>query len=112
MPMFRVAAISMMMMAAAGCAWGAAATAPIQFDVVIAHGRVLDGTGSGPYDADVGVRDGYVVAVGDLSRARAGRRLEARGLFVTPGFINIHDHATKAGLHASANMLTQGVTTE
>jgi N-acyl-D-aspartate/D-glutamate deacylase len=82
------------------------------FDVVIRHGTVIDGSGRAGFVADVGVRSGHVVAVGDLSTSKATTDIEARGLYVTPGFINIHSHASPAALPTAVNMLTQGVTTE
>jgi len=81
-------------------------------DVVIRHGTVLDGSGRAGFIADVGVRGGYVVAVGDLGAAKAATEIEARGLYVAPGFINIHSHAAANALPTAVNMLTQGVTTE
>lgn len=85
---------------------------PPGFDVVIRHGTVLDGSGNPRYDADLGIRNGFVVAIGDLTAASGAAEIEARGLFVTPGFINIHSHASPDALPTAVNMLTQGVTTE
>jgi N-acyl-D-aspartate/D-glutamate deacylase len=81
-------------------------------DIIIRHGTVLDGSGRAGFVADVGIRDGYIVAVGDLASAKAATEIEARGLYVTPGFINIHSHAAPNALPTAVNMLTQGVTTE
>ncbi len=83
-----------------------------RFDLIVRHGTIVDGTGNPRYDADIGVRNGFIVAIGDLAGASAGTEIEARGLFVTPGFINIHSHASPDALPTAANMLTQGVTTE
>jgi N-acyl-D-amino-acid deacylase len=82
------------------------------FDIVIHNGTVIDGTGNPRYDADVGIRNGFIAAIGDLDDATATTRIDARGLFVTPGFINIHSHASADALPTAVNMLTQGVTTE
>src|SRR5918993_5316251 len=82
------------------------------FDIVIHNGTVIDGTGNPRYDADVGIRNGFIAAIGDLDDATAATRIDARGLFVTPGFINIHSHAAPEALPTAVNMLTQGVTTE
>ena len=83
-----------------------------RFDVIIRHGTVLDGSGNPRYDADLGVRNGFIVAIGELAAATSATEIEARGLFVTPGFINIHSHASPDALPTAVNMLTQGVTTE
>lgn len=82
------------------------------FDIVIRHGTVIDGSGNPRYDADIGIRNGFILAIGDLAAATAATEIEARGLFVTPGFINIHSHASPDALSTAVNMLTQGVTTE
>jgi len=83
-----------------------------RFDTIIRHGTVIDGSGNPRYDADIGVRNGFITAIGDLSAATAATEIAARGLFVTPGFINIHSHASPDALPTAVNMLTQGVTTE
>ncbi|MCL2534883.1 MAG: amidohydrolase family protein [Nocardiaceae bacterium] len=65
------------------------------FSLVISNGTVVDGTGGEPYVADIGVRDGRIVAVvpgGELSDADAGEVIDATGLVVTPGFVDIHTH--------------------
>jgi N-acyl-D-aspartate/D-glutamate deacylase len=82
------------------------------FDVIIRNGTVIDGSGNPRYDADVGIKNGFIAAIGDLDAATAATHIDARGLFVTPGFINIHSHASADALPTAVNMLTQGVTTE
>ena len=62
-----------------------------QFDLVVRGGTVLDGTGGEPREADVAVQDGRIAAVGRV--AGAGREeIDAKGLAVTPGFVDIHTH--------------------
>jgi N-acyl-D-amino-acid deacylase len=84
------------------------------FDVLIRGGQVLDGTGAPARRADVGIRGDRVAAVGDLSGARAPREVDARGLAVTPGFINMLSWATDSLIAdgRSQSDIRQGVTTE
>lgn len=92
-----------------------AACSPAPYDLVLQGGRVVDGTGSPPVVADVGVRNGLVANVGDLSAAAAGTILDVTGLYVAPGFIDTHSHAgpglaTEELSHAEP-LLAQGLTT-
>ena len=85
------------------------------FDVVIRNGRVLDGTGNPWYYADIGIRDGRIEAMGRLDGAEAETVIDASGLYVAPGFIDVHSHAATglAGndLKSATPILAQGVTT-
>ena len=72
----------------------------------------MDGTGLGRYTADIGIAGGRIAAIGDLKASSASLDIDAAGLFVAPGFINLHSHAVPAVLPSAENMLTQGVTTE
>ena len=83
-----------------------------RYDVILRGGTVLDGSGSPRFVADVAVSDGFIARVGDLAGAEAEADVDVRGLFVAPGFVNLHSHARGSGLRLAANMLTQGVTTE
>jgi len=82
------------------------------YDVILRGGTVVDGSGAPRYRADVAISRGHIARVGDLAGATARTELDVRGLFVAPGFINIHSHASPVALPTAANMLTQGVTTE
>ena len=82
------------------------------FDVILRNGSILDGTGARSYRADLGISSGTIAKIGDLRAERAAVDLDVAGLFVAPGFINIHSHATANALPLAENMLTQGVTTE
>jgi N-acyl-D-amino-acid deacylase len=83
-------------------------------DLIIRNGTVVDGTGAPGFRADVGVRDGRIAEVGDLSAAQAGREIDAAGCVVAPGFIDIHTHADIALLARPTHepKVMQGVTTE
>ncbi len=82
------------------------------FDVILRGGTVIDGSGHPRFVADVGIRNGVIVSVGDLATGLAKETIDATGLIVAPGFINIHSHASPDALPTAVNMLTQGVTTE
>ncbi|MCS7316146.1 MAG: amidohydrolase family protein, partial [Bryobacterales bacterium] len=84
-----------------------------EFDVLIAGGRVLDGAGTPWLRADVGIVGDRIHTIGVLEGARAKLRLDARGLLVAPGFIDIHTHARRGIFESPAaeNYIRQGVTT-
>ena len=96
---------------------------PAAFDLVIRNGRVLDGSGNPWFPADIGVRDGRIVAVGTLGSAQAARIVDAAGKYVAPGFIDIHSHADDgssprgglrdpdATIRSAPNLVSQGITT-
>ena len=67
---------------------------PIKYDLLIQRGTVFDGTGAPPRIADIGVRDGQVVAIIEtaLAPSNATWVIDAVGLWVTRGFIDIHTH--------------------
>src|SRR5262249_26114265 len=87
---------------------------PGAIDLVIAGGLVIDGTGARAYRADVGVAGKRIVALGDLSSAVVGTRLEASGRVVCPGFIDMHAHSDLPLLvnPTGDSKLQQGITTE
>jgi len=83
------------------------------YDVLITGGSVLNGEGAPAVRADVGIRGGRIAAIGDLGTAAAARRIEATGLTVAPGFIDIHNHSdyTILAEPKSESMIRQGVST-
>ena len=82
------------------------------FDVVIRGGTVYDGSGAPPIEADVGIRGDRIAAIGDLSDAAAPTEVDASGLAVAPGFINMLSWSTQSLLHdgRSQSEILQGVT--
>ena len=83
-------------------------------ETLLLNGRVIDGTGAPAVIADVAVADGKIAAIGDLSDAEAGERVDVSGLTVTPGFIDIHTHSDAILLAdgKADSQVMQGVTTE
>ena len=71
------------------------------FDLVIKNGHIVDGTGNPWFPGDVGVEDGKISKIGDLSGAAAHRMIDATGHAVSPGFIDIHNHLGPTGLDKS-----------
>lgn len=95
-------------------ACGLAAQTP-EYDLLIRNGRVLDGSGNPWKYADIAITGDRIAAVGDLRGAAARREIDARGLYVTPGFIDVHSHAgpglATPELSAARPLLAQGITT-
>ena len=87
---------------------------PGAFDVVIAGGRVVDGTGAPWFRADVGIRGDTIAEVGDLAGAEAATRVEVGGQVVAPGFIDMLGWSEFNLLvdNRAASKITQGITTE
>jgi len=88
-----------------------AAEAPV-YDVLILGGLVFDGSGGPPVQTDVGLRGGRIETIGALGGERAARRIDARGLAVAPGFIDLHAHLEPLlQLPGAESAVRQGVTT-
>ena len=83
-------------------------------EIIIKNGVVVDGTGNPWFKADVGISQGKIIHVGKLTNAKAKRIIDARGLMVSPGFIDIHAHSDLSLLINSRaeSKIRQGVTTE
>jgi N-acyl-D-amino-acid deacylase len=84
------------------------------FDILIQHGTVVDGSGAPSFRADIGVRNGLIESVGDLSKDDASSRIDAQGLVIAPGFIDVHTHSDVTLLvnPKAESAVRQGVTTQ
>ncbi len=82
------------------------------FDMLIRGGRIVDGAGNPSYLGDIGVRGGKIAAMGKLDGKTAARVVDAKGLTVAPGFIDIHNHSdyTVVVDGDAQSMVRQGVT--
>lgn len=91
-----------------------AAPAMAPFDIVITNGHIMDGTGSPWYSGDVGIRNGKIAAIGNLSAAPRTRTIDAHGLVVAPGFIDMLGQSEKTILvdPRLPSKIYQGITTE
>ncbi len=84
------------------------------FDIVITNGRIIDGTGSPWYSGDVGIRNGKIASIGNLSAAPRARTIDARGKVVAPGFIDMLGQSEYTILvdPRLPSKIYQGITTE
>jgi N-acyl-D-amino-acid deacylase len=84
------------------------------FDLVVKNGIVVDGTGNPWFEAEVGIKDGRISDIGELSSSESKRVLDAKGLVVAPGFIDMHAHSDFSLLvnPLAESKVRQGVTTE
>jgi N-acyl-D-aspartate/D-glutamate deacylase len=93
----------------------AAAAAPLaaqDFDLLIQNGRIADGTGNPMYLGDLAISNGRIAAMGRLTGKTARRTIDAKGLTVAPGFIDIHNHSDFTLIRDgdAQSMVRQGVT--
>lgn len=103
---------------AAGFVFALLISAPAaSFDCIIRHGRIVDGTGNPAYFADVGIKAGRVVQIGKIT-GPTDKEINATGMIVAPGFIDVHTHADEVGdtdakpfERRAENFLRMGVTT-
>lgn len=82
-------------------------------DILIHNGKIIDGTGNSWYYGDIAVKDGKIIAIGNLSQAMADKIIEARGLIIAPGFIDVHAHIEDGVFErpTADNYIYDGVTT-
>lgn len=114
----RVAAICLAFAACAGTTHPGTTSSDGSYDVVISNGRIVDGTGNSWFYGDVGLRGDRIAIVapaGTLADAHAGKRIDAKGFVVAPGFIDIQGQSNEQLLTGDGRVIskvTQGVTTE
>src|SRR5262245_17141619 len=93
----------------------AIAAPPLEADLVLKGGTLVDGTGAPRRAADVALRGDRIVAVGTLEVPPGARVIDVSSMVVAPGFIDLHTHSdggiTQPGTRLNQNYLTQGVTT-
>jgi N-acyl-D-amino-acid deacylase len=82
------------------------------YDLLLKGGKIVDGTGNSWYYGDVAIRDGQIVAIGKLDDAHAKRMIDANGLVVAPGFIDVHTHieGNEVKEPTAGNFIYDGVT--
>jgi len=83
-----------------------------QFDILITNGKIIDGTGNHWYYADVAIKDGKIAAIGKLSNQSAAKVIDAKGLYISPGFIDVHAHieGSEVRVPTADNFIFDGVT--
>lgn len=84
-----------------------------QADIIIRNGKIIDGTGNSWIYADIAVKDGKIAAIGHLKNYTAHKIVDATGLIVTPGFIDVHTHieGDEKKTPLASNFIYDGVTT-
>jgi N-acyl-D-amino-acid deacylase len=96
------------------CLTFARAQSSAPYDVIIRNGHIIDGTGSPWYSGDIGIRNGRIAAIGFLGAAQATRTIDAHGMVVAPGFIDMLGQSEMTILvnpHLPSKIF-QGITTE
>ena len=93
---------------------GSMLSASEKYDLVIQNGKVVDGSGAPWYVADIGIRDGRIAKIGRIPEEAAERKIDATGLVVAPGFIDMMGQTATPMMEdpdSAINLLTQGITT-
>jgi N-acyl-D-aspartate/D-glutamate deacylase len=101
-------AMAIAMFSLAGCKSG-------EFDIIVKNGTIVDGSGNSAYEADIGIKGDTIAEIGDLAGRTAAKTIDAKGLAVSPGFIDMHTHCDgglgRIDANANLNYLIQGTTT-
>ncbi|MBA2760733.1 MAG: amidohydrolase family protein, partial [Segetibacter sp.] len=82
-------------------------------DIIIRNGKIINGTGNSWYYGDVAIKDGKILKIGKLNNEHATKELDATGLIIAPGFIDVHTHIEGDEVQnpLATNFLMDGVTT-
>jgi N-acyl-D-amino-acid deacylase len=83
------------------------------YDIILKNGKIIDGAGNPWFYGDVGIVKDKIVSIGDLSKAKADKTIDATGLIVAPGFIDVHTHieGDEKKTPTADNFIYDGVTT-
>lgn len=83
------------------------------YDLLIQHGKIIDGSGNSWFYGDVGIKNGKIVFIGKAKNATAKKTIDATGMLVTPGFIDVHTHieGSEFTTPTADNFIRDGVTT-
>lgn len=98
----------------AACSTTSSTSAEDRYDLILKNGKIVDGAGTPWYVGDLAIRDGKIAAIGRLKEANATKSIDASGLIVAPGFIDMMGQTGTPFLKdpsAGLNLLTQGITT-
>jgi N-acyl-D-amino-acid deacylase len=91
----------------------ASSCAQQHFDIILKNGKIIDGAGNPWFYGDVGINKDKIISIGDLSKSKAGKTIDASGLIIAPGFIDVHTHieGDEKKTPTADNFIYDGVTT-